>query len=152
MFRSVGCGLRWPCCQKKRRCSERVWQIKPVPGIHQLLRVVHGSMRLHICSSFSLSAIRDFLQRALPHFLFDSIVSREHYSRRKPDPEPYLTLLSRAQVLSTEAVVIEDSVTGVQAAQAASIPVIRLDRYGQNLTNVPSVTSLQTLATCRNRP
>lgn len=133
--------------EKKRRCSERAWQIRPVPGIHELLRSVHGSMRLHICSSSSLSAIRDFLQRVLPHFLFDSIVSREDYSRRKPDPEPYLTLLSRAQVLSTEAVVIEDSFTGVQAAQAAGIPVIHLDRYGQNLTNVPSVTSLQTLAT-----
>ena len=51
-------------------------------------------------------------------------VTRDDVVSTKPDPEPYLVALARAEVSPDKAIAIEDSRTGVAAAQAAGISVI----------------------------
>ena len=54
---------------------------------------------------------------------FQLILSDEDTTRGKPDPQGYQIALERLGVAAREAVVFEDSVAGIQAAQAAGIPV-----------------------------
>lgn len=66
---------------------------------------------------------------------FDFILTREDYSKSKPDPEPYLTALSEAEVEKHEAVIVEDSERGLLAAQAAGIECIVIPRGFTNSGN-----------------
>ncbi len=55
---------------------------------------------------------------------FKAVVSGKDVQKRKPDPEGYVKVLKKLRLTPSEAVVIEDSPTGVQAARAAGIRVI----------------------------
>ena len=55
---------------------------------------------------------------------FKAVVSGKDVSKRKPDPEGYVKVLKKLRLTPSEAVVIEDSPLGVQAARAAGIRVI----------------------------
>ena len=54
---------------------------------------------------------------------FDYIITRDEVNNAKPDPEIYLNMLEKLKVDRKEAIIIEDSVTGIKAAQAAGITV-----------------------------
>lgn len=64
------------------------------------------------------------IEKILQHFQF--IVSFEDCDQHKPHPMPYQKALVGANVLPHEALVIEDSVTGITSAKNAGIPVIGL--------------------------
>jgi HAD superfamily hydrolase (TIGR01509 family) len=51
----------------------------------------------------------------------DFVLVRDDYTRAKPDPEPYLTALSRFEASEEEALVVEDSGRGLRSALAAGI-------------------------------
>jgi HAD superfamily hydrolase (TIGR01509 family) len=53
--------------------------------------------------------------------LMDFWVTRDDVSQSKPDPEPYNLALKKARVVPKQALVIEDSQRGLQAAVAAGI-------------------------------
>ena len=55
---------------------------------------------------------------------FKAVVSGKDVQERKPDPEGYIKVLQKLRVTADEAVVIEDSQLGVQAARAAGIRAI----------------------------
>lgn len=77
-----------------------------------------------IVSSSSQSAISESLkQENIAHY-FDFVISHEDCERHKPDPMPYQKALAIASVAPDEALVIEDSVAGITAAQNASIAVL----------------------------
>lgn len=54
---------------------------------------------------------------------FNHIITRDTIEHGKPHPEIYLKMLQRMNVAPDEAVIIEDSVAGIKAAQAAGITV-----------------------------
>lgn len=56
----------------------------------------------------------------LLHF-FDFVLTREHYERSKPDPDPYSTALARTGLHPSECLVVEDSERGLRAAKAAGL-------------------------------
>jgi beta-phosphoglucomutase-like phosphatase (HAD superfamily) len=58
----------------------------------------------------------------LNHFEF--VLTHESYVHSKPSPEPYLLGLERMGVAASEALVVEDSPRGLQAAMAAGIRCI----------------------------
>jgi HAD superfamily hydrolase (TIGR01509 family) len=51
----------------------------------------------------------------------DFVLVRDDYTRAKPDPEPYLTALSRFGAPKEEALVVEDSSRGLRSAAAVGI-------------------------------
>lgn len=55
---------------------------------------------------------------------FTAIVGGHQVSKGKPDPEVFLKTANQLGVLPHECWVIEDTMSGVQAARAATIPVI----------------------------
>ncbi len=54
---------------------------------------------------------------------FDYIITRDEVNNAKPDPEIYLNMLEKLKVDRKEAIIIEDSVSGIKAALAAGIIV-----------------------------
>ena len=54
---------------------------------------------------------------------FDCIITRDDVNNAKPDPEIYLKMLEKLKVDKKEAIIIEDSVSGIKAALAAGIIV-----------------------------
>jgi len=54
---------------------------------------------------------------------FDFIITRDDVNNAKPDPEIYLKMLEKLKVNKKEAIIIEDSVSGIKAALAAGIIV-----------------------------
>jgi HAD superfamily hydrolase (TIGR01509 family) len=55
----------------------------------------------------------------LPHFEFS--LTREHYVKSKPDPEPYLLAVERLRLPKERCLVVEDSERGLLAAKAAGL-------------------------------
>jgi sugar-phosphatase len=58
--------------------------------------------------------------------LFDVRIFGEDVQRGKPDPECYLTAMTRLEAKPDECLVFEDSVVGIQAAEAAGTTVVRV--------------------------
>ncbi|GBD86498.1 phosphorylated carbohydrates phosphatase [bacterium BMS3Abin03] len=54
---------------------------------------------------------------------FNYIITRDEVNHPKPDPEIYLKMLEKLEITNSEAIIIEDSVSGIQAAQAAGVTV-----------------------------
>ncbi|MEP7267473.1 MAG: HAD family phosphatase [Saprospiraceae bacterium] len=54
---------------------------------------------------------------------FQYIITRDDVKNGKPDPEIYLKMIKHLNIQPHEAIIIEDSVAGVKAAQAAGITV-----------------------------
>jgi beta-phosphoglucomutase len=53
--------------------------------------------------------------------LFRNIITPDDYSRGKPNPDPYLTALKKADLTPKECIVLENAPLGVQSAKAAGL-------------------------------
>ena len=62
------------------------------------------------------------------HFM-QFVLAREDYVYSKPHPEPYLMALNKFSAPAEQALVIEDSERGLQAARAASIDCVIVDNH-----------------------
>ena len=69
-----------------------------------------------------------------PFSIFQTVVTGDSVNTRKPHPEPYLTTAHNLQVQPHECLVIEDSLSGIQAAKAAGCTCVALRHpYSQHL-------------------
>jgi HAD superfamily hydrolase (TIGR01509 family) len=74
--------------------------------------------------SSSFRVLVDAALRQLGSDRFDVTVAGDEVSRGKPHPEPYRTACSSLGVDATTAVVLEDAMSGVVAAEAAGCTVV----------------------------
>ncbi|OOF81765.1 HAD family hydrolase [Rodentibacter caecimuris] len=81
-------------------------------------------IKLAVASSSGLEHIQNILTKCDIIQHFDFIVSGEQFERNKPDPTIYRYTLEKLGVQAKNAVAIEDSFFGIQAAKYAGIPVI----------------------------
>ena len=103
------------------------------PGVADFLREAAGRIPLAIASGALEDEIEAALARADLRSCFSAIVSAEDVRRMKPDPEIYRTALERLNgvrpqpappIAARQCLAIEDSMAGVQAAQAAGMPCV----------------------------
>lgn len=87
-------------------------------------------------TAIASTARRENLMAALTSIgaveLFDVILAGDVVEHGKPNPEIYLKALERLQVNAEEAICYEDTLVGIEAAIAAGLPVIKVDKsfYG----------------------
>ncbi|MGH9279079.1 MAG: HAD-IA family hydrolase, partial [Acidimicrobiales bacterium] len=87
------------------------------PGAKRLLHeLTADGCALAVATTGSRGWVERLLDRLLPAVAFDVIVCGDEVENRKPDPEAFLVALDRLGVSSGEAVVIEDSSEGLDAA------------------------------------
>jgi beta-phosphoglucomutase-like phosphatase (HAD superfamily) len=70
---------------------------------------------------------------------FQTIVTAEDYSRPKPAPDPFQAAARLLKLSPAACLVIEDSPSGVAAAQAAGMPVVAVER-GREISGLERAT------------
>src|SRR5476651_1044347 len=96
-----------------------------LPGVEPWLRtlrdegivcvIASSTHRENITTTLDVLGLADF---------FSAIVTAEDVKRGKPDPEVFLTAAQRISVEPADAVVFEDALVGITAAQAAGMRVV----------------------------
>ncbi|MEZ5504227.1 MAG: HAD family phosphatase [Halioglobus sp.] len=95
-----------------------------IPGVREVLEALAATRKMAIVTTSTrthfdlIHANRDLVR----HMEF--VLTREDYGASKPHPEPYLLSLRKFGAKAENALVIEDSQRGLQAALAAGIDCI----------------------------
>lgn len=76
---------------------------------------------------------------------FSVIVTGSEVKEHKPHPEPYLYALKKLELAPEDCVIFEDSLTGIQAGQAAGCRVVGFTQY-----NPPKEPLLGVITTVKN--
>jgi len=99
--------------------------ITALPGVESWLRTLRDAgIACVIASSTHRENITTTLDVLGLGEFFSNIVAAEDVSRGKPDPEVFLTAAKQIGVEPKDAVVFEDALVGIAAAQAAGIRVV----------------------------
>jgi HAD superfamily hydrolase (TIGR01509 family) len=105
-----------------------------VPHITEVLNTLRGKYKMGLATSREKALAEMALKRFSLHSYFDALVFKEDVIRGKPDPEPFLKILSLLNVEPQDSVVIEDSLSGLKAAKGAGAYVIvRTASYNSHL-------------------
>ncbi|MFQ5988900.1 MAG: HAD-IA family hydrolase [Candidatus Methylomirabilales bacterium] len=98
------------------------------PGILRLLDEFHHKcFTTAVATTGSRGWVEPLLEGVLGQDRFSRIaliVTGEDVARKKPDPEAYTLALSKLRVSPEEALAIEDSRNGLEAAKAAGLPCL----------------------------
>ncbi|MDV3348576.1 HAD family hydrolase [Leptolyngbyaceae cyanobacterium CCMR0082] len=100
-------------------------QLQRMPGLTDFLHSIEQKGYAIALVTNAPRPNAEFMLKTLAlNGVFDPIVIADDLPKGKPDPLPYQTALEQLRLLPDEAIVFEDSPTGVQAATAAGIPTI----------------------------
>lgn len=99
---------------------DQLTQADILPGVKKRLQQLKENNHPIALGSASKNAKRILNQMQLTHF-FDAIVDGNEVTKAKPDPEVFLKAASLLQVLPENAIVFEDAVAGIQAANQAQM-------------------------------
>ncbi len=108
--------------------------IQPVRGLNHLLELLKDKdLKMAVATSAPTKNL-DFVMKHLAiRDYFDLIVDESMVEKGKPDPEIYLTVSKKLVLPVERCLVIEDSLSGVQAALSAGMKVV-----GITTTHEPS--------------
>jgi beta-phosphoglucomutase family hydrolase len=99
--------------------------LSSLPGVEAWLQTLReAEIPCIIASSTHLENITSTLDVLGLERFFQAIITSEDVKRGKPDPEVFLTAAHRLGVEPADAVVFEDALVGIAAAQAAGIRVV----------------------------
>ncbi len=99
--------------------------IVPKPGLLSLIETIkHAGLKLAVASSSSLEDIMFVLKHIGITDVFDVVVSGENVAQHKPAPDIFIEAARRLNADPRTCVVLEDSQSGVEAANAAHMKVI----------------------------
>lgn len=127
--------------EHKRRHVSKHFKTEVFPHAINFIRKWRGHRRLALASNSPKFFVRDALVEGRMIDLFESVVTADDVSHRKPDPEMYLLTLERLGLSPGEVLVFEDSPAGVSAAQQAGCPLVLVDNgAGRNVEGVEKLT------------
>jgi HAD superfamily hydrolase (TIGR01509 family) len=91
---------------------------------YALSQLKAAGYKLAVCSNSVRQSLELMMQRAgLDRFL-DLMISNEDVSQPKPDPEMYVTAMSRLGLAPAECIIVEDNEHGIRAARASGAHVL----------------------------
>lgn len=103
----------------------RAHRARLLPGAQRLLETAHRrKVPLALASSSGHALIAALLDATGVRPFFSHVLSGEDVPHPKPAPDIFLLAAERLGVPPAEALVLEDSLSGVRAARAAGCPVI----------------------------
>lgn len=95
------------------------------PGLYELIEYLEKiEVKKAVASSSRLSVINNYLKLANLSNRFDKIMSSEQFEKGKPNPEIFLKTCEELGIEPKEAMVLEDSINGLMAANNANIKCI----------------------------
>jgi HAD superfamily hydrolase (TIGR01509 family) len=95
------------------------------PGVQVLIRqLLDLDIAVAVATTGSAAWVRPLLDRLFGHVRFSAIVTGSDVAHLKPHPEAYQQALERLALEPGDAMAIEDSTPGLQAALAAHLPCV----------------------------
>jgi HAD superfamily hydrolase (TIGR01509 family) len=116
--------IDWEAVESRRQASEQALiESQPIlPGVVQYLQDARRlGLRTGLASSSSRRWVIGHLNRIALDSYFDCIRASDDVQFVKPHPELYLSVLQGLAVKPQEAIALEDSPNGIQAAKQAGI-------------------------------
>ena len=111
--------------QKEVFFRQQAAELKPIRGVEEFLEHLgHEPLRLAVASSGSSSRVHYVLERLRLQQYFDAIVAGDDVTLGKPDPAIFMLASARLGVDADNAIVFEDSVSGIKAAKAARMKCV----------------------------
>lgn len=99
--------------------------VKPMPGLFNLLELLNKmGLRKAIASSSKRRWVELIITKLGITNEFEVIVSGEEVEHGKPHPDIYLLVAKKLNITPNECLVVEDSLSGVEAAKAANMTCI----------------------------
>jgi len=125
----------------KREHVERHFVTEFLPGAESFIEKWRSGMRMALASNSHRLFVKRALVEARLIDVFESVVTADDVTRRKPAPEMYELTLKNLGLTPEDVMVFEDSPSGVTAAQAAGCPVVMIDNgAGRLVDGVPRYT------------
>lgn len=111
--------------QKEYLFRQLATQIKPLAGLSELLQWTETQgLKRALVTNAPRENVDFMLSQLNLTATFSPIILGEEAPAPKPHPAPYLIALEKLDLSPKEAIVFEDSLTGIRAAVAAGIPTI----------------------------
>jgi HAD superfamily hydrolase (TIGR01509 family) len=115
--------------QKWKRMTAKIEEqgIKPVPYVLDLIKSLHeNDFVLAIASGSPVLFIEQVMEALSLQKYFAAYVSVEEVAYGKPAPDVFLEAAKRANIDINQCIIIEDGISGMQAAATAGIPCLGL--------------------------
>lgn len=123
-------GLKYEFAMKERAYDyygQRVKAEAHIPeGVKEMLETLHAKgIVLAVCSAADLRKVRYNIQAiGVDESLFTALVTGSDVARKKPFPDIYLEGARRVGMDPKDCLVVEDAVSGIQAAHAAGMDAV----------------------------
>ncbi len=105
---------------------------EPMPGALDLLTAIAGKVPMVVVSNSERRLVELSLGRAGLAGFIRGIVAGDEVERGKPAPDLYLKACALLDCVPGDTLAFEDSLVGVQAAQAAGVPVVGVPSVPQD--------------------
>jgi HAD superfamily hydrolase (TIGR01509 family) len=116
--------------REQRRICREILPREPMRGIAGLLaELAAAGVRCGIASSGPSNWVAPAIAELGLAPLFDTIVTGDDVTRRKPAPDAYLEAVRRIGAPPSRSIAIEDSGPGVAAARAAGLKVVVIPHW-----------------------
>jgi HAD superfamily hydrolase (TIGR01509 family) len=116
--------------KKKQLAANTLYRqaIDFMPGAELLIRLLYDKkFRLFVASSGSHMNVHAGLEALGILPLFAGVITADDVEQAKPHPEIFLKVLEQYKIPAMQAIIIEDAVSGLQAAAAAGIDAVCVD-------------------------
>ena len=123
-------GLKYEFAMKERAYDyygQRVKAEAHIPeGVKEMLEQLHSQgIVLAVCSAADLRKVKYNIQAiGVDESLFTALVTGSDVARKKPFPDIYLEGARRVGIDPKDCLVVEDAVSGIQAAHAAGMDAV----------------------------
>jgi beta-phosphoglucomutase len=108
--------------QKELLFREEASTIKTIPGIHNFLeQLTRASIRLGVASCGGSGRVHHLLGHLALRDYFQVVITGDEVREGKPDPAIFHQTAGELKATPQELLVVEDSISGIQAAKAAGI-------------------------------
>ena len=116
--------VEWEAVELQRQASEQALiEAQPLlPGVLQYMQDARRlGLKIGLASSSSCRWVMGHLNRLSLNGYFDCVCASDDVQRVKPHPELYQAVLHRLGIQAIEAIALEDSPNGIQAAKSAGV-------------------------------
>ena len=107
--------------------GQQVMEMAEVPeGVKEMLTALHEKgLVLAVCSAADLRKVKYNIQAiGVDESIFTALVTGSDVERKKPFPDIYLEGARRVGIAPKDCLVVEDAVSGIQAAHAAGMDAV----------------------------
>ncbi len=126
--------------ERKRLRMKEIFQIDLFSGAYNFLKKWKGIKPMGLATNSPLVFVDPILKESRLMEFFDSIITADEVTHRKPDPEIITSTIQKLQVAPSKALVFEDQLMGIDAALSAGAQVVAVDN-GQRV-DFPKTISL----------